>query len=436
MEKVEVAITHTSIVKPASSSPQASLFLSAIDVLIRDLTYNRRVLFYERPASASGEDEYALFISTLQRSLSQALTHFYPLAGRLAVVDGRLTVACNDAGVEFVEALIHGACFTELRSSNFDMRPYFVHLTRWASYSSQLHEGSAPLFSVQVTHFPCGGIALGIAHSHVLADGFSLWHFMNSWAECARGEPISLYPSHDRTLLKVENPSKEIARFDLLNLECHEVEHKEQGVKQRAFSFTKEMVTRLKRWTNNEFSSYEVLCAHIWKKVSSARGHARNVEIGFCNVVNMRARINPPLPPGYFGNVLYWCMATTSMGELQDEDLTTTASRIRAAINSCSNVGFLQLLHLLELHGKDEVITKIILNGVRIRVSSSPKFPMLCCNFGWGKPLGVRSSVVEENGKVVLYSGPSGLGSIDVCMSLTSHVMQQLESDPSFLINI
>ncbi|KAI5061098.1 hypothetical protein GOP47_0024161 [Adiantum capillus-veneris] len=326
---VRVDIIHTCLVKPACPSQQPLLPLSPCDVLLRDYTYNRRVLFYPRLA---GGDEYSLFISTLQSSLSQALAVFYPFAGRLAEgQDGRLVVACYDEGAEFVEARIHGVAFAELERSSFDMQAYYVHLTRWASYS-RLHEGSAPLLSIQVTLFSCGSIALGISHSHVIADGFSLWHFMSSWAECARGEPLSLYPSHDRTRLIIRNPSHEMAPIECFE-ETQDIDegNKKESIKQRAFSFSKKMVGKLKERANNEFSSYEVLCAHIWKKVSKARGHGHDVKITFGNVVNMRGRLDPPLPSGYFGNVLLWGMATTTMGELQEEDLSSTASRIRAA---------------------------------------------------------------------------------------------------------
>ncbi|MCO5551865.1 hypothetical protein L7F22_005371 [Adiantum nelumboides] len=272
-------------------------------MILRDIAYNRRVLFYPRLATASGggatpEDDYALFINTLQSSLSQALAVFYPFAGRLAEDEGgRLVVACNDKGAEFVQARIHGASFADLQRSNFDMQAYYVHLTRWASYSRLRDEGLAPLLSIQVTLFSCGNIALGISHSHVIADGFSLWHFMSSWAECARGKTLSLYPSHDRGLLITKNPSHEIEPIEFFKHNAKvDKEDKAKNIKQRVFSFSKKMVDQLRERANNQFSSYEVVCAHIWKKVSKAHGHGCDVEVSFGNVVNMRRRLDPPLP--------------------------------------------------------------------------------------------------------------------------------------------
>ncbi|KAI5077356.1 hypothetical protein GOP47_0007180 [Adiantum capillus-veneris] len=440
---VTVEVLHTSVVKPASPSPQPFLSLSPCDLMWRDYTYNRRLLFYERPVSAvSGDDEYPRFIHTLRSSLPRVLASFYPFAGRLvelpagAAGDGtkaQLAVACNDEGAELVEARIHGVSFLDLKSSNFDMQPYFVQLTRWASYT-RLQEG-APLFSIQVTRFSCGSIAFGIAHSHVVADGFSLWHFMSSWVECVKGKPLSLEPSHDRTPLMVQSALPEKAIIDWIeDVKAPAGITTVASKVQHVVSFPKEMVEELKTRANNVYGSYEVLCAELWKKVSKPQlvACSRDARTSFCSVVNMRTRMEPPLAVGYFGCALLWGMASATLGELQDEELAATAARIRGAVRSCTSSHMQQFIHFLELYGKDAFVPKIAASPISLRVSSSPKFPMLSIDFGWGRPIAVRSVIVEENGKLVLYPGPSGLGSSDVCLSFPSGIMSCLHSDPSF----
>ncbi|KAI6697629.1 hypothetical protein NL676_017748 [Syzygium grande] len=53
-----------------------------------------------------------------------------------------------------------------------------------------------------VTKFKCGRFTLGIGISHSLVDGVSGMNFVNSWAQIARGKPVTAIPFHDRTLLK------------------------------------------------------------------------------------------------------------------------------------------------------------------------------------------------------------------------------------------
>ncbi|MCO5612658.1 hypothetical protein L7F22_066927 [Adiantum nelumboides] len=109
------------------------------------------------------------------------------------------------------------------------------------------------------------------------------------------------------------------------------------------------MVGELKRKGNNEYGSYKVLYAHLWRKATKATSTSSNnagelaaavpaapatagadTRTSFCSVVNMRARMEPPLAEGYFGCVLLWGMATATVGELEDEKLGATTARIRA----------------------------------------------------------------------------------------------------------
>eukprot|EP00250_Pteridium_aquilinum_P019844 c24599_g1_i1 orf=1-912(-) len=300
-ETPTIRILQRHMVQPAWPAPESSLFLSAADVLCRANPHNRRLLFFK----LADVEEYLVVRERLMASLSVALAHFYPLAGRLRQNEaegGRLEVVCNDVGAEFVEAVVEGASFQQLHHTNFhDTQPLFTHLVPWID--PQDYAVAAPL-CVQVSRFECGSFALGVAHSHVVCDGTSLWHFMTSWAECARGETISLPPVHTRTLLKLENPSSKEAflqveggvdelRKPTIDKEKDELMH---------FHFSKEMVSRLKEKAGGERSSYKAICAHVWKHTSIARNHTYNEKVSFIHIVNMRKRVQPPLPDGYFGN--------------------------------------------------------------------------------------------------------------------------------------
>lgn len=69
-----------------------------------------------------------------------------------------------------------------------------------------------------------------------------------------------------------------------------------------------------------------------------------------------------------------------------------------------------------------------MLDAVSVLVGSSPRFDMYGCDFGWGKPVAVRSGRANKfEGKVSLYPGRDG--GIDVEVTLLADHMAALEED-------
>ncbi|KAJ4748899.1 HXXXD-type acyl-transferase-like protein [Rhynchospora pubera] len=67
-------------------------------------------------------------------------------------------------------------------------------------------------------------------------------------------------------------------------------------------------------------------------------------------------------------------------------------------------------------------------------MSSSPRFDMYGCNFGWGKAMAARSSSSNKfDGNITAYPGWEGDGSVDLEVSLLAEYMSELEKDEEFL---
>ena len=258
---------------------------------------------------------------------------------------------------------------------------------------------------------------------------------MTSWAECARGEPISMPPVHTRSLLKIENPSPSKAMLILEHVEDEEKKDIEGNHKKiNTFRFEKATIERLKMKIRGENTTYETICAHIWKHVTKAREHSRDKKVAFISVVNMRERVEPPIGNAYFGNALMWTTAVATVGELENEDLATTAQRIHRSILACNTDAFFNLLHWLEVYDRDVIFKTCTLNGARLRASSSPNFPIFKIDFGWGKPCVVRCPRVDDAGKVIFFPGSDVHGNvIDAVLALPPDIMNRLEIDQSFM---
>ena len=73
----------------------------------------------------------------------------------------------------------------------------------------------------------------------------------------------------------------------------------------------------------------------------------------------------------------------------------------------------------------------------RIQIGSSPRFNIYGSEFGLGKALAVRSGFANKpDGKITLFPGREGGGSMDVEVCLPPQSMSFLESDQEFMENV
>ncbi|KAH7279040.1 hypothetical protein KP509_37G002500 [Ceratopteris richardii] len=123
-----------------------------------------------------------------------------------------------------------------------------------------------------------------------------------------------------------------------------------------------------------------------------------------------------------------WVVTVATAGELMKEDISVTANRIHATLESCDYRALNGFLHWLEVHGTDDVFARCMMNGVRLRSSSSARFNVFGVDFGWGPPVAVRIPCMELPGKVTFFPSPAGFGSMGLTMALPASVMRLLVS--------
>ncbi|GMI93050.1 hydroxycinnamoyl-CoA shikimate/quinate hydroxycinnamoyl transferase [Hibiscus trionum] len=426
---MEVTIKGSTIVRPAQETPKGSLWCSNLDILT---TYHLPMLYYYKPNGCSDFFDPG----RLKEALCKILVSFYPIAGRLGYdKNGRLEISCNAQGVLFVEA--ETTSIMDPLIADFSENSQVFRLVPEVDYSGGI--SSFPLLVVQVTKFICGGVCLGVGLQHSLGDGAMAIHFINSWADTARGSSPAIAPFIDRTLLRARDPPT--VKFHHVEhdpppsmkstLESHSDDPKSYIVS--TFKLTVDQLNTLKAKANSssatKYSAFKILAAHIWRCISKARGLSGDQATKLSFPVDGRSRLNPPLPPGYLGKVIFLCAVVSQAGDLESESFTGTIQRIHEQLNQINDEYLRSALDYLE-----KVSDLSSLNRgphthrcPNLAIIPWNRFPIYDADFGWGRPVYMGPGDIVREGKVYILPSPTNDGSLYVVTCLETSQMKLFE---------
>jgi len=209
MAPVTVRIVDVSYVSlPAEAAlPPGDLKLNAMEVQWLVLPLLQHLLFFE----GDQLPPFDTVVQSLQCSLAATLSYYAPLAGKLVHLadTGDVAIRCSasDDGVRFVVAESEAYVRRLAGDEEHDV-PTFERLVP----EVDMTELPAPLLAVQATRLGGGGVALGVTVHHAVADGRSLWKFVEAWAAaCRGGTPPVPPPCFDRSRVRLPG-GEELAR--------------------------------------------------------------------------------------------------------------------------------------------------------------------------------------------------------------------------------
>ncbi|XVF09913.1 hypothetical protein REPUB_Repub07fG0138200 [Reevesia pubescens] len=435
-ETTKVKITGKSHVKPCNIIGRKECQLITFDLPYLAFYYNQKLLFYK-----GGEFENK--VEKLKDGLRVVLEEFYQLGGKLAKdEEGVFRVDYDDDmdGVEVLEAIAEGISISELAADEGT-----TSLKNLIPHNGVLNlEGlHRPLLSVQLTKLK-DGLAIGCAFNHAILDGTSTWHFMSSWAQiCSGSNSISVPPFLERT--KARNTRVKLDLSLPPNPVASSNGDTKQGpqLREKLFRFSEAAIDKIKSKVNSNppsdaskpFSTFQSLAVHIWQHVTQARNLKPEDYTVFTLFADCRKRVDPPMPDSYFGNLIQAIFTATAAGLLLTNPPEFGASVIQKTIEAHNATA------IDERNKEWEAAPKIFQfkdAGVNsVAVGSSPRFKVYDIDFGWGKPEGVRSGSNNRfDGMVYLYQGKSGGRSIDVEITLEAEVLEKLEKDQEFLMEV
>lgn len=432
MTQMEIKVKESTIIRPAHDTPKQCLQISELDMLV-PTAHAAGVYFYRRPKVSSNFFEAGL----LKEALGNVLVPFYPMAGRLRRDEnGVIHVQCNGEGALFRVA--ETSCAID-DFGEFESSLKLLNFVPNVDYSNDI--SSYPLLLAQVTHFKCGGICLGILLHHTLTDATSTFNFMKAWAEMTRGVPISIPPPLiDPTLLSAlripTSPKFHHIEYDpppSLNASTQNtlVQSDPEPVSSVILKLSVDQINTLKAKSKENhrssvnFTKFEVIVAHLWRCLCKVRGLSDDEASKLLIPVNGRSRLNPPLPSGYIGNVLFTGASIALSGDILSESLNFTAKRIHKALMRMDDEYFKSALAYLKQQPDLADLKRgpHMFKCPNLNVSNLFHMPIYDANFGWGRPVFFRPIVLYD-GLTHILPSPSNDGSLYLVTNLETRYIQ------------
>jgi omega-hydroxypalmitate O-feruloyl transferase len=273
-----------------------------------------------------------------------------------------------------------------------------------------------PSFPLQVTRFRCGGFALGLSISHLIADGLSAMEFIKSWSETARGMPLTTKPVLDRSILRSRQPPKIDFHFDQYapaeTSNVSNISNPFQGeqILTKCFLFDSNKLAILKSMamedgTIKSCSNFTALTAFVWRARCKALQMNPDQTTPLLLVVDVRSKLNPPLPKGYFGNGIVLITCPGRAGELIKNTLSFAVEEVQNGIKMVNEEFVRSWIDYLEVMGaKDFPLHSYF------KVSSWTRLSIECSDFGWGEPAQFACTNLPKNSAFFLPDGKEKKG--------------------------
>ncbi|XP_039117840.1 tryptamine hydroxycinnamoyltransferase 1-like [Dioscorea cayenensis subsp. rotundata] len=330
--------------------------------------------------------------------LSNTFVHFSNLTGNLTTNSyGRpsLTVGGPDGGALVVEATV---------SSKLEDHLPFTPSPDFRLLHPKINDAKH-LLQVQLNRLQCGGLVIGVTAHHRVADGQSMSTFFVAWGQMVCGVPIDPHPVYDQSWLSPRDPP--LVQFDHWGTDFIPLSPRPnqfcvtpvyadpREITNMLLHFSTEFIIKLKAQTSAsstvKYTTFQTLLGHLWRMVTIAR-QLDDEECTMARVsVNGRPRLQPPVPPEFFGNLVLNAYPKAKARELIEGGVVMAAGIVREAVRDVGEDYFQSFIDLGEVYGDRDLVPCYDVDGnvisPKLEIDSWLGFKFDKVDFGGGGAL-------------------------------------------------
>uniref|UniRef100_I1PQL8 Uncharacterized protein n=1 Tax=Oryza glaberrima TaxID=4538 RepID=I1PQL8_ORYGL len=283
----------------------------------------------------------------------------------------------------------------------------------------------------------------GGARQHIVADGRATNNFFLAWSQATRGAAFHPVPVHDRVSFFAPRDTPKV-EFEHRGVEFKPYDDDEDvhasggggdddEVVINKVHLSREFISKLKSQASagahRPYSTLQCVVAHLWRCMTKARGLDGRESTSVCIAVDGRARMSPPVPDGYTGNVVLWARPTATAGELVTRPLKHAVELISREVIRINDGYFKSFIDFANSGAVEEErlvasadAAEMVLSP-NIEVDSWLRIPFYDLDFGGGRPFFFMPSYLPVEGLLILLPSFFGDGSVDAYVPLFSRDM-------------
>lgn len=273
-----------------------------------------------------------------------------------------------------------------------------------------------------------------------MSDGLGMAQFLTALGEMAQGALApSILPVWQRELLIARDPPC----VTFTHLEYEEVRETKDNIlatdelTEKSFLFGPSEVSALRRFVPDNLktcTTFEMLTACLWRcrTIALQPNPEENMRLMF--FINARAKFNPPIPLGYYGNCIAIACAISKARDLSNKTLDYALELVMKAKSIVSEEYVRSTVDLMAI--KDGPYFNI--GPTTYMTSSLTRAGFDKINFGWGKPTyggpATEELIPEVSSYYMPFTYDNGESGIMVPICLPSRAMEKFVKELNIML--